>query len=115
MTRAARRIEVMHGVNLDQLGRRDPQHYGGLTFDRLYDNCPPTWRQKFEDRYKKFTTELKGDRHLFAEQPKRRLAAVEAKGPALASPHREARCLRRRGCGEKQGSQDGSSAHHHLL
>jgi 3-dehydroquinate dehydratase II len=29
------RIEVMHGVNLDQLGRREPQHYGGLTFDRL--------------------------------------------------------------------------------
>jgi 3-dehydroquinate dehydratase II len=29
------RIEVMHGVNLDQLGRRDPDHYGGLTFDRL--------------------------------------------------------------------------------
>ncbi|HWD69734.1 MAG TPA: type II 3-dehydroquinate dehydratase [Solirubrobacteraceae bacterium] len=22
------RIEVMHGVNLDQLGRRDPDHYG---------------------------------------------------------------------------------------
>jgi 3-dehydroquinate dehydratase-2 len=29
------RIEVMHGVNLDQLGRRDPTHYGGLNFDRL--------------------------------------------------------------------------------
>jgi 3-dehydroquinate dehydratase-2 len=29
------RIEVMHGVNLDQLGRRDPEHYGGLTLDRL--------------------------------------------------------------------------------
>ena len=29
------RIEVMHGVNLDQLGRRDPAHYGGLTFDAL--------------------------------------------------------------------------------
>jgi 3-dehydroquinate dehydratase II len=29
------RIEVMHGVNLDQLGRRNPEHYGGLTFDRL--------------------------------------------------------------------------------
>jgi 3-dehydroquinate dehydratase II len=29
------RIEVMHGVNLDQLGRRDPSHYGGLTFDQL--------------------------------------------------------------------------------
>ncbi len=29
------RVEVMHGVNLDQLGRRDPQHYGGLTLDAL--------------------------------------------------------------------------------
>lgn len=29
------RIEVMHGVNLDQLGRRDPAHYGTLTFDQL--------------------------------------------------------------------------------
>jgi 3-dehydroquinate dehydratase-2 len=25
----------MHGVNLDQLGRRNPEHYGGLTFDEL--------------------------------------------------------------------------------
>ena len=25
----------MHGVNLDQLGRRDAAHYGGLTFDQL--------------------------------------------------------------------------------
>src|ERR671923_1938628 len=32
---ARNRIEVMHGVNLDQLGRRDPEHYGGLSFDRL--------------------------------------------------------------------------------
>jgi 3-dehydroquinate dehydratase II len=29
------RIEVMHGVNLDQLGRRNPQHYGGLTLEEL--------------------------------------------------------------------------------
>jgi 3-dehydroquinate dehydratase-2 len=29
------RIEVMHGVNLDQLGRRDPLHYGPLTLDEL--------------------------------------------------------------------------------
>lgn len=29
------RIEVMHGVNLDQLGRRDPAHYGALTLDEL--------------------------------------------------------------------------------
>ena len=27
------RVEVMHGVNLDQLGRRDPAHYGTLTLD----------------------------------------------------------------------------------
>jgi 3-dehydroquinate dehydratase-2 len=25
----------MHGVNLDQIGRRDPDHYGGVTFDEL--------------------------------------------------------------------------------
>ena len=29
------RVEIMHGVNLDQLGRRDPAHYGGLTFTEL--------------------------------------------------------------------------------
>jgi len=29
------RVEVMHGVNLDQLGRRDPAHYGGLTLEDL--------------------------------------------------------------------------------
>jgi 3-dehydroquinate dehydratase II len=29
------RIEVMHGVNLDQLGRRDPALYGRLTLPQL--------------------------------------------------------------------------------
>jgi len=29
------RVEVMHGVNLDQLGRRDPQVYGTLTLAEL--------------------------------------------------------------------------------
>lgn len=29
------RIEVMHGANLDQLGRRAPEHYGGITYDQL--------------------------------------------------------------------------------
>lgn len=29
------RIEVMHGVNLDQLGRREPSHYGTFTLDEL--------------------------------------------------------------------------------
>jgi 3-dehydroquinate dehydratase II len=29
------RIEIMHGVNLDQLGRRDPDHYGSATLTEL--------------------------------------------------------------------------------
>ncbi len=29
------RIAVLHGVNLDQLGRRPAAHYGSLTFDQL--------------------------------------------------------------------------------
>ena len=29
------RVEVMHGVNLDQLGRRDPALYGSLTLPEL--------------------------------------------------------------------------------
>ena len=33
--RAAHRIAVMHGVNLDQLGRRDPALYGTLTLPEL--------------------------------------------------------------------------------
>ena len=29
------RVVVLHGVNLDQLGRRDPEHYGSLTLPEL--------------------------------------------------------------------------------
>jgi 3-dehydroquinate dehydratase-2 len=35
MANARNRIHVMHGVNLDQIGRRDPEHYGGMTFLKL--------------------------------------------------------------------------------
>lgn len=35
MPNVRNRIEVMHGVNLDQLGRRDPEHYGGVTLTQL--------------------------------------------------------------------------------
>ena len=36
MSVAARnRVEIMHGVNLDQLGRRDSAHYGSLTLTEL--------------------------------------------------------------------------------
>jgi 3-dehydroquinate dehydratase II len=29
------RVEILHGVNLDMLGRRDPHHYGGIDFTEL--------------------------------------------------------------------------------
>jgi 3-dehydroquinate dehydratase-2 len=32
---AHNRIQVMHGVNLDVLGRRNPEHYGKLSFTEL--------------------------------------------------------------------------------
>ncbi|HVF77829.1 MAG TPA: type II 3-dehydroquinate dehydratase [Solirubrobacteraceae bacterium] len=35
MPTAHNRIHVMHGVNLDQIGRRDPEHYGGMTYLQL--------------------------------------------------------------------------------
>jgi 3-dehydroquinate dehydratase-2 len=35
VTQLRNRVEIMHGVNLDQLGRRDPTHYGTLTLEEL--------------------------------------------------------------------------------
>jgi 3-dehydroquinate dehydratase-2 len=35
MTTAHNRVEVLHGVNLDALGRREPEHYGSLTLAEL--------------------------------------------------------------------------------
>jgi 3-dehydroquinate dehydratase-2 len=35
MADASYRIEVMHGVNLDMLGKRDPAQYGTLTLSEL--------------------------------------------------------------------------------
>ncbi len=40
------RVEVLHGVNLDMLGRRDPDHYGNFTLAEL------------EHRIKRFGREL---------------------------------------------------------
>lgn len=40
------RVEVLHGANLDMLGRRDPEHYGTLTLAEL------------EVRIKRFASEL---------------------------------------------------------
>jgi len=46
MSRMKNRIDVLNGVNLDQLGRRDPQQYGSATLNEL------------EVRVKKFAREL---------------------------------------------------------
>jgi 3-dehydroquinate dehydratase-2 len=35
VTTVLNRIEIMHGVNLDQLGRRDTAHYGTFTYSEL--------------------------------------------------------------------------------
>ena len=35
MARAHNRVEVLHGVNFDMLGRRDPEHYGTITLAEL--------------------------------------------------------------------------------
>ncbi len=35
----------MHGVNLDQLGRRDPTHYGGVTLEELERGISETARE----------------------------------------------------------------------
>ena len=48
-----RRVDVLHGVNLDALGRRDPAHYGELTLTEL------------EVRVKRFADELEVDVAFF--------------------------------------------------
>lgn len=32
---ARNRVEILHGANLDMLGRRDPEHYGTITLAQL--------------------------------------------------------------------------------
>ena len=50
---AGNRIVVMHGVNLDQLGRRDPEHYGSTTLLQL------------EQAIDRFASELELDARYF--------------------------------------------------
>jgi 3-dehydroquinate dehydratase-2 len=47
------RIEVLHGVNLDMLGRRDPEHYGTFTI------------QELELKIKRFADELELEASFF--------------------------------------------------
>lgn len=40
------RVEVMHGVNLGQLGRRDPDNYGRDTLERLQEQVEAWARER---------------------------------------------------------------------
>jgi 3-dehydroquinate dehydratase-2 len=53
------RIEVMHGVNLDQLGRRDPAHYGRLDLPAL-ERQIETWAQELGLSVRFFQTNHEG-------------------------------------------------------
>jgi 3-dehydroquinate dehydratase II len=54
------RIEVMHGVNLDQLGRRDPYHYGDLSLARLERTISEAAERRGQ-RVRFFQTNHEGD------------------------------------------------------
>jgi 3-dehydroquinate dehydratase-2 len=61
------RIEVMHGVNLDQLGRRDPVHYGRQDLAAL-ERQIDAWAQELGLSVRFFQTNHEGDfvEHLHA-------------------------------------------------
>jgi 3-dehydroquinate dehydratase II len=54
------RIEVMHGVNLDQLVRRDPQHYGVITIDEL-ERLTSDWAGELGLKTRFFRTNHEGE------------------------------------------------------
>jgi 3-dehydroquinate dehydratase-2 len=61
------RIEVMHGVNLDQLGRRDPEHYGTLDLPAL-ERQVDAWGRELGLSVRFFQTNHEGEfvEHLHA-------------------------------------------------
>jgi 3-dehydroquinate dehydratase II len=54
------RVEVMHGANLDQLGERDPQHYGGITLRELEQQIE-TFAEEFGLEVAAFQTNSEGE------------------------------------------------------
>lgn len=52
-------VAVMHGVNLDQLGRRDPAHYGRLDLPEL-ERRIETWAQELGFGVECFQTNYEG-------------------------------------------------------
>jgi 3-dehydroquinate dehydratase-2 len=54
------RVEVMHGVNLDVLERRDPEVYGGLSLTEL-ENRVKRWAQELELEARFFQSNEEGE------------------------------------------------------
>jgi 3-dehydroquinate dehydratase-2 len=54
------RVEVLHGVNLDMLGRRDPEHYGSLTLAELEVRIK-RWARELDLEAKFFQTNHEGE------------------------------------------------------
>ena len=57
---AHNRVEVMHGVNLDMLGRRDPEHYGTLTLAELGTRIR-SWARELDLEVSLFQTNHEGE------------------------------------------------------
>jgi 3-dehydroquinate dehydratase-2 len=53
------RVEIMHGVNLDQLGRRDPAHYGKQDLPAL-ERSIEAWSQELGLSVRFFQTNHEG-------------------------------------------------------
>jgi 3-dehydroquinate dehydratase II len=60
MRGAHNRVEVLHGVNLDTLGRRDPTHYGMLTLNELEVQIK-RWARELDLETKFFQTNQEGE------------------------------------------------------
>jgi 3-dehydroquinate dehydratase II len=54
------RIEVLHGVNLNMLGQRDPLHYGTLTLAEL-DRQIVAWASELDMQASCFQTNAEGE------------------------------------------------------
>ena len=54
------RVHVMHGVNLDQLGRRDPEHYPKVTLAELEERVKG-WAQELGLEASFFQTNSEGE------------------------------------------------------
>jgi 3-dehydroquinate dehydratase-2 len=60
MTGVRGRIEVMHGVNLDMLGVRDPSHYGSLTLGEMETQIA-AWAAELELSVSFFQTNVESE------------------------------------------------------